>query len=222
MVLSSSPAAKAPIFILPAQGRAAMAAPNSPNADTSADDRALMARVAQQDRAAYALLLQRHLRGAVNAAYRVMLNAADAEEVAQEAFLRVWQHAPRWQVDGAASFRTWLTRIVINLAIDRKRRPASTALDDIAEPIDPAATPFEQRYEAERSDRMARALAKLPERQRAAIALCYWEETSNIDAAAALGITVGALESLLIRAKRSLRAELESDLGPGKAGTRQE
>jgi len=179
----------------------------------SDEDRALMARVAGQDRAAYAELLQRHLRGAVTTAYRILLNSHDAEEVAQDAFLRVWQHAPRWQVDGAAGFRTWLTRIVVNLCIDRKRRPGMAALDDQPEPEDETPGPYEIRLAGETEHRIAAALAKLPERQRAALQLCFWESESNIDAAATLGISVGALESLLVRAKRTLRDELGPLLG---------
>lgn len=174
------------------------------------DDSSLMLRIARGDHAAYGLLVDRYLRHAVNVAYRILFHRADAEEVAQEAFLRVWQHAGRWRPDGGASFRTWLNRVIANLAIDRKRRPGMAALDDQPEPIDDAATPFEARLGNETSDHVASALAKLPERQRAAIVLCYWEGESNIAAAEALGISVGALESLLIRAKRSLR----DDLGP--------
>ncbi len=176
-------------------------------------DRALMARVAQQDRAAYAELLSRHLRGTVATAYRILFNQADAEEVAQEAFLRVWQHAPRWQGDGAASFRTWLTRIVVNLCIDRKRRPGMDALDDQPEPEDDQPGPYENRLAGETGAHIAAALARLPERQRAALQLCFWDGEGNIDAAATLGISVGALESLLVRAKRALRDELAPLLG---------
>jgi len=180
---------------------------------TDDSDSALMQRVAAGDHGAYATLVDRHLRHAVNMAWRVLFDRADAEEVAQEAFLRVWQHAHRWQPDGSASFRTWLNRVVVNLCIDRKRRPGMAALDDQPEPVDPQATPFEARLANETGERVAEALARLPERQRAAIVLCYWEGESNIAAAEALGVTVGALESLLIRAKRSLRDELKPSLG---------
>ncbi len=183
--------------------------------DAMADDSdtALMQRVAAGDHRAYAALVDRHLRHAVNVAHRVLFHRADAEEVAQEAFLRVWQHARRWQPDGGASFRTWLNRVVVNLCIDRKRRPGMAALDDQPDPVDPQATPFEARLATETGDRVAQALQRLPERQRAAIVLCYWEGESNIAAAEALGVSVGALESLLIRAKRSLRDELKPSLG---------
>lgn len=177
-------------------------------------DAALMHRVARGDHAAYRLLVDKYLRHAVTVAYRVLLNRNDAEEVAQDAFLRVWQHAARWRADGGASFKTWLNRVVINLCIDRRRKPGMAALDDQPEMADEdRATPYESRLASETSDRVALALQKLPERQRAAILLCFWEGESNIDAAKALDITVGALESLLIRAKRTLRDELRTTLG---------
>lgn len=177
------------------------------------DDSILIQRVASGDHRSYQTLVERHLRHAVTVAYRVLFDRADAEEVAQEAFLRVWQHAARWRPDGGASFRTWLNRVVVNLCIDRKRRPSMTALEDQPDPVDPQATPYEAHLAGETSDRLAAALQRLPERQRAAIVLCYWEGESNIAAAEALGISVGALESLLVRAKRSLRDELSPLLG---------
>lgn len=178
-------------------------------------DTALMHRVARGDHAAYRLLVDKYLRHAVTVAYRVLFNRNDAEEVAQDAFLRVWQHAARWRADGGASFKTWLNRVVVNLCIDRKRKPGMTALDDQPEIIDEdRATPYEDRLTAETVDRVALALRKLPERQRAAILLCFWEGESNIDAAKALDISVGALESLLIRAKRALRDDLRATFGP--------
>ncbi|MFN4311269.1 MAG: RNA polymerase sigma factor [Ferrovibrio sp.] len=177
-------------------------------------DAALMLRVANGDHAAYRLLVDRYLRHAVTMAYRVLFDRADAEEVAQEAFLRVWQHAARWRADGGASFKTWLNRVVVNLCIDRKRKPGMAALDDQPEPIDDTRPdPYQTRLAAETGDRVAVALAKLPERQRAAILLCFWEGESNITAADALGVSIGALESLLVRAKRSLRDDLSDVFG---------
>lgn len=174
-------------------------------------DTALMHRVASGDHAAYRLLVNKYLRHAVTVAYRVLLNRNDAEEVAQDAFLRVWQHAARWRADGGASFKTWLNRVVVNLCIDRKRKPGMAALDDQPEMADETrTTPYQDRLASETSDRVAAALHKLPERQRAAVLLCFWEGESNIEAARALDISVGALESLLIRAKRALREDLRA------------
>ena len=99
-------------------------------------DEALMARVARGDEAAFRALAGRHLPAMLGLARRILGNAADAEDVAQEAMLRVWTHAPRWQP--LALFRTWLTRVVVNLCLDRKRRAPWVALEAAGEIVDPA------------------------------------------------------------------------------------
>jgi RNA polymerase sigma-70 factor, ECF subfamily len=169
-------------------------------------DEALMTQVAAGNEAAFRRLAQRHLGRGLGLARRVTGNAADAEDVVQEALLRVWTHAPRWRP--TAAFRTWFYRIVMNLCLDRRRRPASAPLEEAGEPVssapDAAAT-----IEAAETDRaVAAAIAALPERQRAAVALTYYEGLGNAEAAQVLEISVSALESLLIRGKRALRAEL--------------
>ena len=104
--------------------------------DMDDSDEALMARVARGDEAAYRLLSRRHVPAMLGLARRILGNAADAEDVAQEAMLRVWTHAPRWQP--LAQFRTWLTRVVVNLCLDRKRRAPWVALEAAGEIVDPA------------------------------------------------------------------------------------
>src|SRR4051812_41842222 len=90
-------------------------------------DAALMAQVARGDEVAFRQLGRRHVPAMVGLARRVLGNAADAEDVVQEAMLRVWTHAPRWQP--LAAFRTWFTRVVVNLCLDRKRRRPWVDLD---------------------------------------------------------------------------------------------
>ncbi len=97
-------------------------------------DEALMALVAKGDQWAYRRLAGRHLPAMLGLARRILGNSADAEEVVQEAMLRVWTHAPRWQP--LAAFRTWLTRIVVNLCLDRKRRATWVALDAAGEIVE--------------------------------------------------------------------------------------
>jgi RNA polymerase sigma-70 factor (ECF subfamily) len=136
---------------------------------------------------------------------------ADGEEIAQEAFARVWAHAGRWRPIGGggnARFTTWLYRIVVNLAIDRKRRPTFAAIDDVGEPVDEADDGFRQLHRRQVSASVAEAMKRLPERQRVALTLCFFEELSNIEAGKVMGLSVGAIESLLVRARRTLRAEL--------------
>lgn len=182
------------------------APPGSPMAE--AGDEALLLAAGQGDRDAFAALVGRHLGRAVAIAGRILGSCADAEEVAQEAFLRVWQKAPGWQVDGAARFSTWLHRVIVNLCIDRKRRRPMVPIDAIDEPADESPDGFDRVADQQRCGRVQRALAELPDRQRAAVVLSYYEGLSNGAVAEALDVSVGAVESLLVRARRSLAVAL--------------
>jgi RNA polymerase sigma-70 factor (ECF subfamily) len=179
-----------------------------------AEDEALMQRVAEGDHAAFAALVERHLDRAVALAQRITGNRSDAEELAQEAFLRVWVNAPRWRPEGAL-FRTWLTRVLVNLCIDRRRRPAFSPLEAAGDPADERTDALDALAARQSAAHVQAAIGELPARQRAALVLCYFEGLSNIEAAAALETSIGALESLLVRARRTLGARLAPILGPG-------
>jgi RNA polymerase sigma-70 factor (ECF subfamily) len=169
-------------------------------------DEALMAQVARGDERAYHRLTRRHLPAMLGLARRILGNAADAEDVAQEAMLRVWTHAPRWQP--LAAFRTWLTRVVVNLCLDRKRRAAWVALEAAGEIVDPSPGAGERAEVDERERLLAVAVGELPDRQRAAIVLTYSEGMSNAQVAEVLDTTVSAVETLLVRGKQNLRRAL--------------
>ena len=171
-------------------------------------DEALMARVAKGDQGAYRTLTGRHLPAMLGLARRILGNAADAEDVVQEAMLRVWTHAPRWQP--LAAFRTWLTRIVVNLGLDRKRRAPWIALEAAGEIVDKAPGAAEQSETDERERLVAEAIEELPARQRTAIVLTYNEGLSNAQVAEILDTTVSAVETLLIRGKQNLRRALRN------------
>ncbi len=170
-------------------------------------DEALMARIARGDEPAFRALAGRHLPVMLGLARRILGNAADAEDVAQEAMLRVWTHAPRWQP--LALFRTWLTRVVVNLCLDRKRRAPWVALDAAGEIVDPAPGAGETAQRDERDRMVAAAIAELPARQRAAIVLTYGDGMSNAQVADILGTSVSAVETLLVRGKQNLRRALD-------------
>ena len=171
-------------------------------------DEALMTRIARGDERAFHQLSQRHLPAMLGLARRVLGKAADAEDAVQDAMLRVWTHAPRWQP--LAAFRTWLTRIVVNLCLDRKRRAPWVDLEQAGELADPAPNATEHAETTEREKLVAAAIAELPDRQRAAIILTYTEGMSNAQVAEALDTSVSALETLLIRGKQNLRRALKN------------
>ena len=169
-------------------------------------DDAAMRRVGAGDAAACRLLVERHLPRVLGLAWRLLGDRAEAEDAAQEAFLRLWRHAGDWQ-PGRARLGTWLHQVALNLCRDRLRRRRTEPLDSVPEPpVAPEAEAGIQRRQAAAAVRAA--LAALPERQRLAIELCHFQGLAQAEAAAALGIGVEALESLLARGRRGLRERL--------------
>jgi RNA polymerase sigma-70 factor (ECF subfamily) len=170
-------------------------------------DALLLARVGRRDAAAVREMVARKLPRLLSLATRMLGDRAEAEDVAQEVFVRIWKQAPRWET-GRAHFDTWLHRVALNLCYDRLRSRSPQRVDETAEPIDPAPGPAEQLAELERGAQVGKALAMLPQRQREALVLQYYQEFSNTQAAGLMGITVEALESLLARARRNMRTYL--------------
>lgn len=171
-------------------------------------DAPLVLRIGAGDARAAEALVARHLPRLTAVARRMLADPIEAEDVAQEVFLRVWREAPRWQT-GKALFSTWMHRVAVNLCFDRLRRRRETLDPDAGlDVVDHGPAPHAGLIGRERAARVEAAVASLPERQRAAIVLCHYEEMSNIEAAAALEVSVEALESLLARGRRALRAAL--------------
>ena len=150
-------------------------------------------------------------------AFRMLGERSEAEDVAQEAMMRLWRIAPEWRT-GEAKVSTWLYRVTMNLCIDRqrRRRGGMAALDDVAEPPDPGLSAAETMQEAQRTDALQSALRELPDRQRQAVVLRHLEELSNPEIAGIMEISTEAVESLIARGKRALASALAGrrpDLG---------
>jgi len=180
--------------------------------DTDADldaleDDALMLLFARGDVDAARILTDRLLPRAYRHAARVLGDRTEAEDIAQEAMLRLWRAAPDWHPDGPARPRTWLYRVTANLAVDRLRRTGrAVGLDDDVASTAPSAEA--QLQDAGRMAALDAALAILPERQRQAVVLRHIEGLGNAEIATILGIGVEAVESLTARGKRALAAAL--------------
>ena len=174
------------------------------------DEAALLARYARGDAAAARVLTTRLTPRAFGQAMRLLGDRAEAEDVAQEAMMRLWKIAHEWRA-GEAKVSTWMYRVVANLCTDRLRRRARVpvALEAVAEPLDPAPGAEEQMLGAARRAALSEALAALPERQRIAVMLRHFEGASNPEIAQRLGIGVEAVESLTARGKRALAAALK-------------
>ncbi|UWQ09958.1 RNA polymerase sigma factor [Aliiroseovarius crassostreae] len=145
---------------------------------------------------------------------------AEAEDVTQEAMLRLWKQAPNWR-QGEAKVTTWLYRVVSNLCTDRLRKRRSVDIDAIEEPADDMPSAVENMMEQDRANALQTALMALPERQRIAVSLRHLEGASNPEIAEILEISVEAVESLTARGKRALAAALagrREELGYGEDG----
>ncbi|OSM00154.1 putative ECF subfamily RNA polymerase sigma-24 factor [Magnetofaba australis IT-1] len=139
-------------------------------------------------------------------ARRMLGDLHEAEDVAQEAFMRLWKQAARWRPE--ARVGTWLHTVVSNLCVDRLRKRRESALEDLPEPVDPAQNPLAERQRAELGAAIEAAMAQLPPRQKAAVVLVHHQGFSGREAAAALGVSEEAVESLLARGRRALRKSL--------------
>ncbi|TKI04589.1 RNA polymerase sigma factor [Martelella alba] len=173
-------------------------------------DAELIAAVGRNEPDAIRLLVARKLPLLLSLAGRMLNDPMAAEDVAQEAFIRVWRQAPHWR-EGEARFETWLYRIALNLCYDRLRARREQLLDAIPENPDSVLSPDAHLSEQHRRAGVRTALAALPLRQREALVLNYYQELTNSEAAAVMGISVEAVESLLARARRSLRAMLDNE-----------
>lgn len=182
-------------------------APVAPAIAPPVSDDALMTRAAAGDRAAWSALVERYLGPISGYAWHMLGDRGEAEDVAQETFLRLMGKVATWDADGAASLKTWLYKVAINLCIDRRRKAQPVPMADPPDVPDDGATQAERNFDRARV--VNRAIGRLPERQRAVLALVYYQGFSNIEAAEMLKLSVDAVESLLARARRALRANLE-------------
>jgi RNA polymerase sigma-70 factor (ECF subfamily) len=173
-----------------------------------ADDATWLARFAAGDPQAAQVLTARLAPRTFAVALRVLGDRAEAEDATQEAMLRLWRNAAKWE-PGRAQVSTWLYRVTLNLCLDRKRRRRPTVdLGAVSEPSDPGPSAPERMQQAARTDALQAALMQLPQRQREAVVLRHLEGLANPEIAEIMGLSVEAVESLTARGKRALSASL--------------
>lgn len=189
------------------------------------DEATLIARVGRGDQRAFRVLVDAHGRAMHRLAWRMLLDASEAEDVVQEAFARLWTGAPNWRA-GEARVGGWLRRVCTNLCLDRLRRRRLWAEGEVPETADsrPLAPTVIDATRLETA--IADALAALPDRQRAALVLTYYEQMPNARAAELMELNIKAFESLLLRSRAALRRQMalrgfdggdSSDSGEGEA-----
>jgi RNA polymerase sigma-70 factor (ECF subfamily) len=176
--------------------------------EQSVDDATLLARMQDGDDAAFATLVRRHTTRFYRVAYRFMNHPTEAEDVVQDAFIKLWEKPDSWRTDGGSAFTTWFYRVVVNLCLDRKKNKQTLPLSEDLPVPDLRPTQEENMIERQQEKQLETHIALLPERQRTALNLCFYEGLSNQEAATIMGVRLKALQSLLMRAKMTLKLKL--------------
>jgi RNA polymerase sigma-70 factor (ECF subfamily) len=169
----------------------------------------LLERIAERDHEAFATLVRRHTARFFRVAYRFLGNQSETEDIVQDAFLKLWERPGLWQADKHTAFTTWFHRIVVNQCLDfaKKKRPLQLIDDSWIE--DERQTHEDALIDREKQRLLEREIARLPERQRTALNLCFYEALSNKEAAEVMGVRLKALQALLMRAKTKLKEDLK-------------
>jgi len=175
-------------------------------------DDALIARISDGDQLAWGEITRRHLGALVGYAWHMLRDRAEAEDVAQETMVRLMRKADTWE-PGGAKVKTWLFRVAINQCIDRQRARRTTSLDVLAEQTDPDTGGATVARDHALRRTVGGAVDDLPTRQKQALTLVHYQGFSQKEAADTLDISVEAVESLLARARRTLKAQLRDLAG---------
>ena len=177
--------------------------------DVAQQDASLLLRICAHDHVAFAILVRKHTSRFFRVAYRFVGNRSEAEDIVQDAFLKLWEKPDSWQAEKNTAFTTWFHRIVVNRCLDRlrKKRPLPLLEEDVLP--DERQTHEELMLEREKQRMVDRYVAQLPERQRTALNLCFYEGLSNQEAADIMGLRLKALQALLMRAKTTLKENLK-------------
>lgn len=176
----------------------------------TSDETELVARSAGGDASAFRTLTDRHLSTVTAIARRMLRDNAEAEDIAQEAFLRLWRAGSSLEV-GASGVRPWLRRVVSNLCIDRVRGRLKLSVVEELPEVPEAPKQLVAIEEREMQRRVDACLKALPERQRLALTLFHYEGMSQSEVAAVMEISEEAVESLLGRARRHLKGQLQAE-----------
>lgn len=176
------------------------------------DDHELLALVQDSSHPAFAELVKRHTERFYRLAFRYLQNKEAAEDVVQDAFLKLWEDPGKWRADRNAKFTTWFYRVVVNLCLDWQKRKRPVELNEEMPLIDDRETADQAMLRSEEQRVLEKEIAALPERQRTALNLCFDEGLSNQDAADAMGVNLKALQSLIMRAKTTLKERMKNYL----------
>jgi RNA polymerase sigma-70 factor, ECF subfamily len=175
-------------------------------------DQELLALIQDGSHQAFAELVKRHTERFYRLAYRYVQNRETAEDLVQDAFLRLWENPAIWQPDRNSKFTTWFYRIMVNLCLDWQKKKRPIQLDEDMPLADERESADEAMIRMQEQRLLENEIAALPERQRTALNLCFDEGLSNQEAAEAMGVNLKALQSLIMRAKTTLKERMKAYL----------
>jgi RNA polymerase sigma-70 factor (ECF subfamily) len=178
---------------------------------TGPKDEILLQQIGEGDKAAFAMLLERHVARVRSLARSMLGSRSEAQDVVQDVFLKIWARPALWQ-PGRARFSTWLHRVTANACIDRLRSRSISSPEAVEVLAGQGSGPETSVFERQRARRVHDALMRLPPRQRLALTLCHYQGHTNGETAAIMETSIEAVESLLSRARRQLRAILADDM----------
>ncbi|MPZ76575.1 MAG: sigma-70 family RNA polymerase sigma factor [Deltaproteobacteria bacterium] len=175
-------------------------------------DEELLALVRDGSHEAFSVLAQRHTERFYRLAYRYLQSREQAEDIVQDAFLKLWEDPVKWQAQRNNKFTTWFYRIIVNLCLDWKRKKKPLELDEDLLLVDERETPDAAMLRTEGEKMLEKEIAALPDRQRTALNLCFEAGLSNQEAADVMGLNLKALQSLIMRAKTTLKERMKTYL----------
>lgn len=168
-------------------------------------DEELMVLIKAYDHDAFSTMVTRHSSRFYVLAYRTLFNQSDAEDIVQESFLKLWRNPELWKEKKKSKFTTWFYRIIVYACYDLNKKKSSQEMTLLSQ--DHGQITLEESASHEKFSTVEKALENLPERQRIAINLCFYEGLSNAEAAEVMGIKVKALQSLIMRGKSALKIQ---------------
>ncbi len=176
------------------------------------DDEFLIRLIQEGRHDAFAEIVNRHSKRFYSIAYRFIFNKDDAEDIVQEAFIKLWEKRVKWNPDKEAKFTTWFYKVIVNLCIDHNRKKKPVPLSEDMPIVDEQQGHEALIQEKQKQVMLERFIQELPERQQLALNLCFYEGISNQEAAKIMGVNLKALQSLIMRAKMTLKEKVKKNL----------
>lgn len=175
---------------------------------TNLDDETLLHRIREGQHDAFSELVCRHVKRFYSIAYRILNNKDEAEDIVQEAFLKLWDKPGLWDRTRQAKFTTWFYKVVTNLCLDHNKKKKPVTLPEDLHIIDGKPNEIDLLEQRQKQAMLENFIRELPKRQQLALNLCFYEGLSNKEAAEIIDIKVKALQSLIMRAKITLKEKI--------------